>query len=88
MAAGLKNRVPRILWTVLAALLILAMLGIGYFSGSKGARNPIASTALALSFSLVLVLIADLDRPMGGTLKSDQSPIIDLRDQLLAQAVR
>lgn len=88
LAAGLKNRVPRILWTVLAALLILAMLGIGYFSGSKGTRNPIVSTGLALSFSLVLVLIADLDRPMGGTLKADQSPIIDLRDQLLAQGAR
>ena len=85
VAAGLKKRVPRILWAILAALLTLAMLGIGYFSGAKGSRNRIASTALAISFSLVLLMIADLDRPTGGTVRSDQSPLVDLRDRLQAQ---
>ncbi len=84
VAAGLKKRVPRILWGILAALLTLAMLGIGYFSGARGSRNRIASTTLAVSFSLVLLMIADLDRPTGGTVRSDQSPLIDLRDRLQA----
>ncbi len=84
VAAGLKKRVPRILWAILAALLTLAMLGIGYFSGARGSRNRIASTTLAVSFSLVLLMIADLDRPTGGTVRSDQSPLIDLRDRLQA----
>ncbi len=84
VAAGLKKRIPRILWGILAALLTLAMLGIGYFSGARGSRNRIASTALAVSFSLVLLMIADLDRPTGGTVRSDQSPLIDLRERLQA----
>ncbi|QFU77381.1 hypothetical protein EY643_17870 [Halioglobus maricola] len=81
-AAGLKHRVPSSLWIILAALLVLSMTGIGYFSGHKGVRNPIASTGLALSFSMVLFLIADLDRPTGGLLKADQSAIFELRQQL------
>jgi hypothetical protein len=82
VSAGLKKRVPRSLWGFLAALLTLAMLGIGYFSGSKGHRNPIASTGLAVSFSLVLLLISDLDRPTGGTLRADQSPVIELLEKM------
>jgi len=85
IAAGLKKRVPRILWFILAALLTLAMLGIGYFSGAKGSRNRVASTTLAVSFSLVLLMIADLDRPTGGTVRSDQTPLVDLRDRLAAE---
>ena len=82
IAAGLKKRIPQSLWLFLAALLTLAMLGIGYFSGAKGNRNPIASTGLALSFSLVLLLIADLDRPTGGTLRADQGPMLMLLERL------
>ena len=82
VAAGLKHRVPYSLWLSLAALLTLAMLGIGYFSGLKGQRNPIASTGLALSFSLVLLLIADLDRPTGGMVRADQSAMSTLLEKL------
>jgi hypothetical protein len=85
VAAALKNRVPRILWGILVALLALAMLGIGYFSGARGTRNRIAGTSMAISFSLVLLMIADLDRPTGGTVRADQSPLIDLRDRLQAR---
>ena len=85
LMAALKNRVPHSLWAVLTGLLVLSMLGIGYFSGAKGARNPIASTGLALSFSLVLMLIADLDRPVGGLLKSDQTPMHNLALKLAEQ---
>ena len=84
VSAGLKKRVPRSLWAFLAALLTLAMLGIGYFSGAKGNRNPIASTGLALSFSLVLLLIGDLDRPTGGTLRADQTPVLDVLERMKA----
>ena len=82
VAAGLKHRVPYSLWLALAALLTLAMMGIGYFSGLKGQRNPIASTGLALSFSLVLLLIADLDRPTGGMVRADQSAMNNLLETL------
>ena len=85
VAAGLKHRVPRSLWFILASLLVISMLSIGYFSGSKGSRNPIASTLLALAFSLVLFLIADLDRPTGGIVRADLSPLLNLQQKLESQ---
>ncbi len=80
--AVLKNRVPSVLWGVLIGLLVLSMLSIGYFSGCKGRRNPIASTGMALCFTLVLIMIVDLDRPTGGGVQVDQSPMQELRDKL------
>lgn len=82
VAAGLRNRVPPSLWATLFALLALSMAGLGYFSGIKGSRSPVASTGLALSFSLVLFLIADLDRPASGLVKADQSAMSDLQRRL------
>ncbi len=82
VAAGLRNRVPPSLWVALFALLILSMAGIGYFSGIKGHRNPIASTGLALSFSMVIILIADLDRPTSGLVLPDKTVMADLDQRL------
>ncbi len=82
MAAGLRNRVPPTLWATLFVLLPLSMIGIGYFSGIKGARNPVASTGLALSFSLVIFMIADLDRPSSGLMMADRSAITDLQKRI------
>ena len=82
VAAGLRSRVPASLWVALYVLLILSMGGIGYFSGMKGSRNPIASTGLALSFSLVLSMIADLDRPTGGLVQSDSAAMRSMEQRL------
>ena len=82
VSAGLRNRIAPSIWAALGALLILSMLGIGHFSGMKGRRNPVASTALALSFSMVIYLIADLDRPVGGLVRADQSAILGLSERL------
>jgi hypothetical protein len=57
---------------------VLSMLGMGYFSGIKGQRSPLANTALSVSFSIVMFLIADLDRPREGLVKPDQSLIKEL----------
>jgi hypothetical protein len=82
VSAGIRNRLPESLWVALMALLTLSMLGIGHFSGLKGRRNPIASTALALSFSMVFFLIADLDRPLKGLVRADQSVLLELSERL------
>ena len=73
VAAGVRTRVPVVIWVSLYLLLGLSMLGMGYFSGIKGHRSPLANTALSVSFSVVLSLIADLDRPQEGLVKPDQS---------------
>jgi len=82
VAAGLRNRIPTSIWIALVSLLVLSMLGLGHFSGVKGSRNPVSSTALALSFSMVFFIIADLDRPNAGLVKTDQSAILELNQRL------
>jgi hypothetical protein len=82
VAAGVRNRLPASIWYGLLVLVSLSMLGIGHFSGMKGKRNPISSTALALSFSTVVFLIADLDRPTSGLVQADQWAILQLQERL------
>ena len=79
---GVGNRIPQTIWIALYAILLFSMIGMGFHSGIKGARSPIPSAALALSFSIVLFLIADLDRPRSGILRADQSMIVELSERL------
>ena len=80
--AGVRNRIPKTIWAALYAILLLSMIGMGFHAGIKGSRSPIPSAALALSFSLVLFLIADLDRSRSGVIRADQSNIIELKQRL------
>ena len=80
--AGVRSRVPSVIWIVLYLLAILSMLMMGYQTGLAGARRSIAVIALILGFSSVLVLIADLDRPGQGMLETSQEAMIDLRKSM------
>lgn len=77
--AGVRSRVPGMIWVVLGLLAILAMVMIGYHEGLANSRRSVAVIALVLGFSLVLFLITDLDRPTQGTLRVSQQAMIDLR---------
>lgn len=77
--AGLRSRVPGVMWIVLYLLTILAMVMMGYQTGLAHSKRSIAAFALVLGFSLVLFLIADLDRPAQGTFRVSQQSMIDLR---------
>lgn len=82
VSAGMRARIPSSIWAALGVLLGLSMIGIGHFSGLKGRRNPVSSTALALSFAMVIYLIADLDRPSAGLVRADQSAMLELAERL------
>jgi hypothetical protein len=80
--AGLNTRVPINIWVALYAILILSMIGMGFSMGLSGKRNPVASMSLALSFSMVMYVIADLDRPNAGLVHADQTLMMNLSRQL------
>lgn len=82
VAAGMRVRIPKIIWTSLYLLLFLSMMGQGYFNGIKERRSPVANTALCVSLSLVVVLIADLDRPASGLIKTNQSVMQEMGERL------
>lgn len=80
--AGLQSRIPAVIWIVLYVLALLAMEMIGYHAGLANSRRSIAAVALIIGFSLVLFLIADLDRPGQGMLRVSQQSMIDLRKSM------
>lgn len=79
---ALQGRVPPVIWVGLYLLGFLAMVLIGYQSGLANSRRSLAAVVLILGFSLVLYLIADLDRPGQGTLRVSQQSMIDLRNSM------
>jgi ABC-type molybdate transport system ATPase subunit len=52
---------------------------MGYHAGMVGTRRSLAIFAVALTFSVVIELIADLDRPQEGVLKVSQHALLDLQ---------
>lgn len=82
---GLRNRLPIFLWCVLFILTSISMAGVGYQAGLfKSTRSP-ATIILILSFSLIIALIADLDRPQEGMLQVSQEAMLQLRQTMLAE---
>jgi len=80
--AAFGSRIPEAIWVALYLLATLAMLAMGYHAGLTSARRSVAILALALAFSAVLYLIADLDRPGRGLLQVSQQSMIDLRKSM------
>lgn len=62
--AALKNRIPPVIWFTLYFTAVIAMIVVGYQAGLTEKRSPLATFSLALSFSAVMILIMDLDRPL------------------------
>ena len=81
-AVGAQARVPASIWFVLSALMVLGMMAVGYQTGVSGSRRSNARVILALSFSLVIALIVELDRPDSGFIRVSQQPQIDLLNDL------
>lgn len=77
---GLRTRLPGIVWGVLYFVAVLAIGAIGYHAGLVSGRRFLAILPLILTFSAVLVLIADLDRPGEGLFKVSQQALADLRN--------
>ena len=78
VAIGLQQRIPAPIWIVLGGLTVCGMAATGYQTGIAGSNRSWARALLAIAFSLVVALIASLDRPGGGVLKVSQQPLIDL----------
>jgi hypothetical protein len=76
---GIRSRVPGVIWLVLYLLAILAWVMLGYHTGLVKSTRTIAVVAMVISFSSVMYLIADLDRPGQGLMRTSQESMTDLR---------
>jgi hypothetical protein len=85
VTVGIRNRVQPTIWATLYLLLGAAMIMLGTQIGQSGTRHFELEVALALTFSTVLFLIADLDRPQEGLLRVSQEAMLDLQTKLHAR---
>jgi hypothetical protein len=84
LTLGPRSRLPGTIWATLYLVAGLGMCVMGYHSGLVGAARSLAVIPLVFSFSAVLTLIADIDRPQDGLLRTSPLPLIDLRRNLSA----
>ena len=78
---ALQNHVPESVIYVNAVVGLLSIFLVGYTFGVNGRRNILSIFVLALSITLVLAVIIDLDRPRSGFIRGSQQPMIDLLDR-------
>ena len=81
-----QNRIPAAIWSALYLVAVLALASMGYHAGVVGKHRPLAVFAVAVAFSSVLWLIADLDRPGEGLLRVSQQAMTDLRASMTEPA--
>ena len=77
-----RSRIPGALWAALYAITVLSLASMGYHGGVAGTTRSPVMVAVALTFSLVIVVIADLDRPGEGWINVGQEAMIDVRNAL------
>ena len=78
-----RHRISGVIWVALYLVSILAMGVMGYHAGLTGSSRTWAIFAMALAYSIVIGLIADLDRPHTGLLTVSQQETAEIRDMML-----
>jgi hypothetical protein len=84
LAIGVRTRIPMGIWVVLFALTGLGMISMGYHAGIAGSKRSKATWMVAIAFSMVISLIASLDRP-AGLIRVTQQPLIDVKAFMAAE---
>ena len=84
--AAVRSRVPGTIWIFMFVSTAVGMLAIGYQAGLSGSRRSAAVVCVAVAFAATIMLIADLDRPQDGFLRTNQQSMLDLQRSLQADA--
>lgn len=79
---GLQYRIPGTVWTAVYLLSVLSMLTVGYQVGMSGTRRLRGTPILAAAFALVILMIADIDRPGEGFMRVSQQPLADVQQMM------
>ena len=82
VTVAVRNRVPVAIWVSLYLLMVVGMFMVGIQVAQSKARHFDIELAVAISFSLVLFLIVDLDRPQEGLINVSQQAMTELQAKL------
>lgn len=84
VAANKEFGIPAVVWVALYVITALAMASVGCHAGLTCVRRPPVVPAFVLIFSVVMVLISDLDHPQLGAFRVSEMPLVDLRNMMNA----
>ena len=79
-----RGRIPGAVWAVLYVIAALSLGAMGYHCGVAGTTRSPVMLGVGIVFSLVIVLIVDLDRPGDGWIIVPQDAMTDVRNELMA----
>jgi len=82
LTAAMRNRIPFAIWAALYGISIFSFAAMGYHSGLTGTTRSLVIIAVAITFSVVIALIADLDRAQEGVLRVGQEALSQLRQSM------
>ena len=76
--AAVWNRIPPAIVLTLYGIAFLALAATGYGAGLAESRTSVPSAMLILTFSAIIVLIVDLERPRQQLFEVSQQPMSDV----------
>jgi hypothetical protein len=76
--AAVWNRIPPTIVLTLYGIAFLALTAMGYGAGLSESRTTVPSLMLILTFSAIIVLIVDLERPRQQLFNVSQQPMADV----------
>lgn len=82
ITVALHQRLPTPILLTLYVVSILSMAVLGYGAGLSRTRTLLPTTALVVAVSAVVVLIVELDRPMGRLIEVNQAALVDVREAM------
>jgi NADH:ubiquinone oxidoreductase subunit 5 (subunit L)/multisubunit Na+/H+ antiporter MnhA subunit len=82
LTVGIFFKIPTILWISLLLIFFVSMFSMGYMTDSYKIQRNLNLLMLAISFSMVIVLIADMDSNNQHSIHVSQQPLVDLRTVL------
>jgi hypothetical protein len=82
LQAALFNRISPVIWITLYLMALLSMVVMGYQAGLTGTRSSIATWTLAITFSAVMALVTDLDRPIQSLFSLNQGLMMELNSRM------
>ena len=82
VTVGVHQGMPLAFWLALILLTVMTMAVTGYHGGVSGSSGCLVRLLTVVAFALLVMLIADLNRPGQGLLRVRQLPLIDIQSRM------
>ena len=74
--------IPALVWVALYIVSALAMASVGFHAGLACESRPLVVPAFVLIYSVVMMLVADLDSPRAGVFRLSERALVDVRKMM------